>query len=267
MVAACWLGVVGTGSGGVVAARSPLPQVTGSLRSTPRGSNITMSKSSRSCGRERAELVGHVVDARHPGAAGVDDERADAGRGVLGRMPGHRDRDRGPSRVGVVERHDQRAALEVAVHGDHEIGVTGGSVTGVVVVGGLRVVDGTEVDVVVVVVSGNAAVGGWTESSGSADAARTSDPPARASPTRTAAPSLPITVTTVTRTSGGESSALGEFHVTDATGRCTGLGQRRRVSPGPSTEEGGGGPPPATAPRAAAGVALAPWHPGGSGCW
>ncbi len=58
MVAACWLSVDGTGSGGALALPLPLPvpppvptpQETGSLRSTPRGSNMTMSKSSSSCG-------------------------------------------------------------------------------------------------------------------------------------------------------------------------------------------------------------------------
>ena len=48
MVAACWLGVTGTGSDGALPVSEP--QVTGSLRSTPRGSNMTMSKSSSSCG-------------------------------------------------------------------------------------------------------------------------------------------------------------------------------------------------------------------------
>ena len=58
-VAASWLGVVGTGSGCVVGgAPGVSPQVTGSLRSTPRGSNITMSKSSSSSGvSERSSLA------------------------------------------------------------------------------------------------------------------------------------------------------------------------------------------------------------------
>ena len=44
-------GVVGAGSGRVAgAAPGVSPQVTGSLRSTPRGSNVTMSKSSSSGG-------------------------------------------------------------------------------------------------------------------------------------------------------------------------------------------------------------------------
>ena len=50
MVTACWLGVDGAGSDGALPVLVPLPQETGSLRSTPRGSNMTMSKSSSSCG-------------------------------------------------------------------------------------------------------------------------------------------------------------------------------------------------------------------------
>jgi hypothetical protein len=72
---------------------------------------------------QNAELVGHVVDTGHPGTAGVDDERPDAGRRILRRVPGHRDGDGRPSRVGIVQRHHERAALQVPVarrpgHGD-----------------------------------------------------------------------------------------------------------------------------------------------------
>ncbi len=67
--------------------------------------------------RQRAELVGHVVDARHPRAAGVDDQRADAGSGILGRMARHRDRDGRSVGVRVVQRDDEGAALEIAVAG------------------------------------------------------------------------------------------------------------------------------------------------------
>ena len=48
MVAACSLAVDGAGSAGPLPVATP--QLTGSLRSTPRGSKSTMSKSSRSCG-------------------------------------------------------------------------------------------------------------------------------------------------------------------------------------------------------------------------
>ncbi len=48
MVAVRSLAVVGAGSEGALPAEAP--QLTGSLRSTPRGSKSTMSKSSRSCG-------------------------------------------------------------------------------------------------------------------------------------------------------------------------------------------------------------------------
>ena len=56
IVAACWIGVAGAGSDGALPVA--VPQLTGSLRSTPRGSNSTMSKSSSSCGvRELSSLA------------------------------------------------------------------------------------------------------------------------------------------------------------------------------------------------------------------
>ena len=113
MVAACWLGVTGAGSDGPLPVA--LPHVTGSLRSTPRGSNSTMSKSSSSCGVSDAELVGHVVDTRDAGAAGVDDERPDAGSGLLRRVARHRDGDGRAVRMRVVQRDDEGAALQIAV--------------------------------------------------------------------------------------------------------------------------------------------------------
>ncbi len=64
---------------------------------------------------EHAELVGHVVDAGYSRASRVDDERPDPCRGDLRRVPRHRDRDRRPPWVRVVERHHQRGALEPAV--------------------------------------------------------------------------------------------------------------------------------------------------------
>ena len=72
MVAACWLGVVGTGSGRGVAVDAPgvSPQVTGSLRSTPRGSNMTMSKSSSSCGVSEASSLAMSSMPETPGPPG-----------------------------------------------------------------------------------------------------------------------------------------------------------------------------------------------------
>ena len=67
--------------------------------------------------RERTELVCHVVDPRHARAAGVDDERPDAGGGVIRRVAGHRDGDGGTGRLRIVQRDDERAALQIAVAG------------------------------------------------------------------------------------------------------------------------------------------------------
>ena len=67
--------------------------------------------------RQRVELVGHVVDARHARPAGVDDERPDAGGGLLRRMTGHGDGDGGAVGMRVVQGDDERAALQIAVAG------------------------------------------------------------------------------------------------------------------------------------------------------
>ncbi len=79
MVAACWLGVAGAGSD-----RAPPvagPQVTGSLRSTPRGSNRTMSKSSSSgCVREVSSLaMSSIPDTPGPPGSMTSDPMRVAG--------------------------------------------------------------------------------------------------------------------------------------------------------------------------------------------
>ena len=89
--------------------------------------------------RERSELVGHVVDARHARPAGVDHERPDAGGGLLRRMTGHGDGDGRAVGTRVVQR--ARRALphcRSPLQGDQAIGVTGGSVVDVVVVDVVR---------------------------------------------------------------------------------------------------------------------------------
>ena len=64
---------------------------------------------------EHAELVGKVVDPRHAGTAGVDDQRADPLGRIFGQVPLQGDADCGPLRRGVVERNGQRSALQIAV--------------------------------------------------------------------------------------------------------------------------------------------------------
>ena len=103
----------------VATARCPVavPQVTGSLRSHAAGVEEHDVEVVEQLRRQRAQLVGHVVDARDAGAAGVDDERPDAGGGVLGRMARHGDGDGRAVGVRVVQRDDEGAALQVAVAG------------------------------------------------------------------------------------------------------------------------------------------------------
>ena len=65
-------------------------------------------------GSQGVQLVRHVIEPRDSRTAGVDDERSDAGRRVVGRMRGNSDRNGWASRIGVVQRDDQRAALQIA---------------------------------------------------------------------------------------------------------------------------------------------------------
>ena len=113
MVAAFWLGV----PGGVGRARCPWrsPQVTGSLRSTPRGSNSTMSKSSSSCGVSEPSSLAMSSMPETPGPPGSMTSDPMRGRGVLGRMARHRDGDGRAVRMRVVQRDDEGAALQIAV--------------------------------------------------------------------------------------------------------------------------------------------------------
>ena len=127
MVAACSLAVAGAGSAGRAARRRPAGDRVAALDAAGvEEDDVEVVEQLR---RQRAELVGHVVDARHARAAGVDDERADAGGRVLRRMARHRDGDGRAVGMGVVQRDDEGAALQVArCTGDHTIGVTGGCV-------------------------------------------------------------------------------------------------------------------------------------------
>ncbi len=71
MVADCALGVAGTGSGnGVGGLPGVSPHVTGSLRSTPRGSNMTMSKSSSSPGVSTLNSLAMSSTPETPGPPG-----------------------------------------------------------------------------------------------------------------------------------------------------------------------------------------------------
>ena len=68
MVAACWLAVTGAGSDGALPVS--VPHVTGSLRSTPRGSNMTMSKSSSSWGVSTLSSLAMSLMPETPGPPG-----------------------------------------------------------------------------------------------------------------------------------------------------------------------------------------------------
>ena len=124
LAANCWSWVIsavraaaptGTGSGSdaaVVVVPPVLPQVTGSLRCVPRGSKVHDVEVVEHGGCEGAQLVGEVVDARHPRAAWVDHQRSDPLGRYLRRMPLDGDADGGSFRIGVVEGHGDRPALE-----------------------------------------------------------------------------------------------------------------------------------------------------------
>ena len=131
MVAACSLGVDGVGSDGALPVAGP--QVTGSLRSTPRGSNSTMSKSSSSCGvSESSSLVmSSMPDTPGPPGSMTSDPMRAAGssagwRATAMGMVGPRDA-RSPS--GTTSVPHWRSPLQA----DQTIGVTGAWVVDVVV--------------------------------------------------------------------------------------------------------------------------------------
>lgn len=67
---------------------------------------------------ESAEFVGRIVDTGYPGTARIDDERADPGGRILGRVPDKGNGNGRPTRVCVVEGNHERAALEIA-HARH----------------------------------------------------------------------------------------------------------------------------------------------------
>ena len=94
------------------------PQVTGSLRSTPRGSNMTMSKSSSRPGVSTLSSLAMSSTPDTPGPPGSITSEPMRSAGTFGGMAGDREGDRlAVVRVGIVERHDQVAALQVAVAG------------------------------------------------------------------------------------------------------------------------------------------------------
>ena len=122
MVAACWLGVTGVGSEGPLPVRAAArDRITALHAAGVEQHDVEVVEQLR---RERAELVRHVVDTRDTGAAGVDDERPDAGRRLLRRVTRHRNGDGRAVRMRVVQRDDEGTALRIAVargpdHGSH----------------------------------------------------------------------------------------------------------------------------------------------------
>jgi hypothetical protein len=116
MLAFCAAGVSGTGSGNVLGVAPDVsPHVTGSLRCTPRGSKVTMSKSSRSWGGQNIQLVYEVINRRDSGTARIDGQRPDPTSRSISHMPFHGDTNGGSLRVAVVQRNDQGSTLQVAV--------------------------------------------------------------------------------------------------------------------------------------------------------
>ncbi len=108
-------GVSGSGSAATNASRSASEmQSTGSESPVPRGSKPTMSKSSRSTSRNASDGVLGVRRAGRARAARVDDQRADPGPGIVGRVLEQRQLDRLAAGILVVDGHRQRGALEVA---------------------------------------------------------------------------------------------------------------------------------------------------------
>ena len=116
-IAAFWSATVwGTGSEtGAGGAPGVSPQVTGSLRSTPRGIEGDDVEVIEQLAGEHAELIGKVVDPRHAGTAGVDDQRADPLGRIFGQVPLQGDANCRPLGRGVVERNGERSALQIAV--------------------------------------------------------------------------------------------------------------------------------------------------------
>ena len=118
---ACWAAaVVGAGSGSalVVSEGTPFePQVTGSLRWTPRGSNETMSKSSRSPGVSTLSSFGRSLMPDPPGPPGLITSEPISLRGQLSGMALNGDLDRGALGVGVVQGNGHRTTLEVRAAG------------------------------------------------------------------------------------------------------------------------------------------------------
>ena len=107
-------GVTGNVNGGRTASASAAvpKQRTGVLRLTPRGSKPTTSKRARSTGGRNCDQVADEVDTRAARAAGVDHQRPDPLTPGGRRTTDHRQRDRGPARVVVVQRRTNRRALE-----------------------------------------------------------------------------------------------------------------------------------------------------------
>ena len=102
-----------------------LPQVTGSLRCTPRGSKSTMSKSSSSCGVSALSslAMSSIPDTPGPPGSMTRDPMRAAGSSAgwrataIGMV--------GPSGSRVVQRDDEGAALQVAVAGRPRHGCDG----------------------------------------------------------------------------------------------------------------------------------------------
>src|ERR1019366_667267 len=110
----CAAASCGTGSGnGPGAAPGVSPHVTGSLRCTPRGSNVTTSKSSSSCGVSVSSSLTKSSIPDTPGPPGLMTN--DPLRRIIGEVALHGDPDRAALRVVIVERNDQRSTLEAPI--------------------------------------------------------------------------------------------------------------------------------------------------------